>query len=122
MSVAPAPLNGYPGIFNTAIPAVIAASGTKTAAIDLGGFVLCGILLPAAFTGTAITFEVSDAIAGTYVALKTTTSGSALSYTVAQGTFAAIDPKDFQGVRFLKIVSGSTEGSARTLKLATRGF
>lgn len=120
MSVAP--VSGYQGQFNTAIDAVIASSGTASAAIDLAGFTLCGILLPAAFTGTALTFQVSSAIGGTYVALKSTTSGTSLSYTVAQGTYAAIDPKDFQGVRFLKVVSGSTEGAARTLKLATRGF
>ncbi len=114
--------NGYAGNFNSAVEVVIAASGTKSAAINLKGFTLCGVILPATFTGTALTFEVSDAIDGTFVPLKSTTSGSALSYTVAQATYAAIDPKDFQGVQFLKVVSGSTEGSARTLKLATRGM
>lgn len=115
-------VTGYQGQMNPAIDAVIASSGTKTAAINLGGFSLCGIIFPTTFTGTAVTFEVSDAIDGTFVPLKSGTGGSSLSYTVVQATFAAIDPKDFQGVQFLKVVSGSAEGAARTLKLAVKGF
>lgn len=115
-------ISGYQGEFNAAIDAVIASSGTKTAAIDLGGLVLCGVIFPTTFTGTALTFEVSDAIDGTFVPLKSTVSGTALSYTIVQASYAAIDPKDFQGVRFLKLVSGSIESGARTIKLAARGF
>ncbi len=113
--------SGYQGNFNPAAPAVIALNGTVSAAIHLGGLVPCGILLPAAFTGVALTFQASvDGI--TYVVLKSTTSGTSLSYTVAQGTFCAVDPKDFYGVNYLKIVSGSSEGAARTLNVALRGF
>lgn len=114
-------LSGYQGQFNPNYIVQIAASGTTTPAINLGGFSLCGILLPAAFTGTALTFEAS--VDGTnFFPVKSTTSGSALSYTVAQGTFAAINPQDFQGVQYLKIVSGSTESAARNLTLALKGF
>lgn len=112
---------GYQGYFNPALIATIASGQTASGIITLGGLVLCGILLPAAFTGTALTFEAS--VDGTNFSLiKSTSSGTSLSYTVAQGTFAAIDPKDFYGVNFLKIVSGTTEGGARTLNLAVRGF
>lgn len=122
-SIAPQPniKSGYQGNFNPNLTATIGASGTTTGAIPLGGFCLCGILFPATFTGTAITFLASPD-GTTYKVLKATTSGTTLSYTVAQDTFAAIDPKDFQGVNYLKIVSGSTEGSARTLKLAVKGL
>lgn len=114
-------VTGYQGQLNVGIEAVIAISETKSAAVDLGGFTLCGIILPV-MTGTALSFEVSDAIDGTFVPLKSTTSGTTLSYTTASSTYAAIDPKDFQGVRFLKVVSGSTELAARTLKLAVKGL
>lgn len=114
--------SGYQGNFIPFKPVDIANTAQESEAIALNGFALCGILFPAAFTGTALTFEVSDAIDGTFVPLKSTTSGSALSYTVAQGTYAAIDPKDFQGVQFLKVKSGSAEGGARVLKLALKGF
>lgn len=114
-------LQGWSGQFNPAIPVAIANGQTVSAAIALAGLCLCGIHLPAAFTGTTLTFQASaDGV--TYTAVKSTTSGTALSYTVAQGTFAAIDPKDFQGINYLKIVSGTAEGGARTLNIAVRGF
>ncbi len=115
-------VQGYQGVFIPDAPVTIAISQTKSAAIDMKGMCLVGIKLPAAFTGTALTFEMCDTVDGTYVAVKNTTSGTALSYTVAQGTYAAIDPKDFQGIRFLKIVSGSTEAAARTLTVALKGL
>lgn len=115
-------VTGYQGLFNPGVVATIASGQQESSAIVCGGMALCGILFPAAFTGTALTFEVSDAIDGTFVPLKSTTSGSALSYTVAQGTYAAIDPKDFQGVQFLKVKSGTSEGALRTLKLSLKGF
>jgi hypothetical protein len=114
-------ISGYQGITTTKA-AAIANGQQSSGALDLAGFTLVGILLPAAFTGVALTFEVSSAIDGTYVALKTGTGGSALSYTVVQGSFAAINPVDFQGVRFLKVKSGSAEGGARSLTLMLKGF
>lgn len=113
-------LQGWLGNFLWARPTAIENGATKSSAIDTAGLSLCGILL-GAFTGTTITFEVSDAIDGTFVPLKSGTSGAALSYTVAANTFAAIDPKDFLGVRFLKIVAGSSQAADRTLKLALKG-
>lgn len=113
--------SGYQGNFNPFQAAIIATSETESTALTMGGFALCGILLRG-FTGTTITFEVCDTVGGTYVPLKSTTSGTSLSYTVAANTYVAIDPKDFDGVQFLKIVSGSSEGSARTLLCALKGF
>ncbi len=114
-------LTGYQGQMNPAIAAVIAASGTKTAVVNLKGFSLVGILFPATFTGTAVTFEASIDGA-TFFPVKNTTSGTSLSYTIAQGTYQAIDPKEFYGIQYLKVVSGSTEGSSRTLQLAVKGI
>ncbi len=99
----------------------IAAAGTKTAAVDLKGYTLVGVQL-GAFTGTALTFEASSAIDGTFVVVKAGTGGSSLSYTVAQNTFVALDPKDFHALTFIKLVSGSTEGSERTLILFLKGL
>lgn len=114
-------LTGYAGQLNPALQATIASGQTKSGVITLAGFTPVGILLPAAFTGTALTFEAS--IDGTnFFPVKAGTGGNALSYTVAQGTYAALDPKDFYGIQYLKVVSGSTEGAARTLNLAVKGF
>lgn len=113
---------GYQGVFNASQQLIISSGLQESAALDCGGMVLSGIILPTAFTSTALTFEVSSTLAGTYVPLKSTISGTALSYTVAQATYCAIDPKDFQGVRFLKIKSGSAEAADRILILSLKGF
>jgi hypothetical protein len=114
-------LNFNQGYFRPSVSAVISASGTKTAAISCGGMALVGIVLPAAFTGTTLTFEVCDTLAGTYTPLYDS-SNSLVSMTVAQGRAYAVDPKNFQGINFLKIVSGSTEGSARTIICSLKGL
>lgn len=114
-------LNGYAQSMNPAKQVTLASGGTKTPAIDLQGFTLCGVLFPATFTGTALTFEMS--VDGTtFFPVVATTSGTALSYTVAQGKYSALDPTPFQGIRYLKLVSGSTEGADRVLTLAVKGF
>lgn len=115
-------ISGYPGNFNPNFQAIIPISTTETQEIKLAGFVLCGIKVPAAFTGTALTFEMCDVSGGTYVPVVSGTSGTALSYTVAQGKYYAIDPKDFQGINYLKIKSGSTEVAARTLVISLKGL
>lgn len=114
-------LSGYQGNFNPAQSVAIASGQTASAVIACSGFVLCGIQLPAAFTGTTLTFQAS--IDGTtFQPVYSTASGTALSYTVAQGHYVAVNPQDFQGVNYLKIVSGSSEGAARTLVCALKGF
>lgn len=114
-------MNGYQGQFQLT-SATIANTAQESSVISLMGFCLTGIYFPAVFSGTALTFEACDTLGGTYLPLKSTTSGSALSYTVGQGNFSAIDPKDFHGVNFLKLKSGSAEGADRTLICALKGF
>ena len=97
----------------------IANGATTSGAIDLANNTLIGILFPTSFTGTAVTFTVSDSLGGTYVPLYN--ASGAVSYTIAQARFYALNPADFYGVRFLKVVSGSTEGGARTVGLSLKG-
>lgn len=113
--------SGYQGNFNPNLSSVIAISTQISTVIECGGLVLCGILLPAAFTGTALTFQAS--VDGTnFFPVHSTTSGTSLSYTVAQGQYCAIDPKDFYGINYLIIKSGSSEVAARTLIVSLKGF
>lgn len=115
-------INVAVGSLNPNVSVVIAAAGTTSAAISTGGLSLVGILFPTVFTGTTVTFTMSDSLAGTYVPVKTGTAGTALSYTVAAAGYNVIDPKDFQGIAFLKIVSGSTEAASRTLVCSLKGL
>lgn len=100
--------------------ATISSSGTKTGAIDLGGCQLTGFQLPASFTGTAITFEVSPDNS-TFQALYDK-NNAAISFTVTQGrTYALGDLiQSLAGYRYMKLVSGSTEGADRTITLFAR--
>lgn len=96
--------------------AVIAAAGTTSAAILLYGLRAVGIFIPSAFTGTTITFTVSsDGV--TYVPLYDS-AGTQVSITVSTSRYIYFDPVIFAGIAYLKVVSGSTEGTARTLTIA----
>lgn len=114
-------ISGFQGNFNPAASVVIANAAQSSSVLKTGGLTLCGFFIPAAFTGTALTFEACSTVDGTFVPLKTS-GGSALSFTVAASGYYAVDPKDFQGVAFLKLKSGSAEGAARTIICSLKGF
>lgn len=117
----PSVFQGWQGIFSPAVAASIAATQTTSAPIECKGQALCGIQMPAAFTGTTLTFKAS--IDGTtFQPIYNTTSGTLLTYTVAQGRYIAINPQDFLGVNYLEIVSGSTEGTLRNFTVALKGY
>jgi len=112
-------LTGFKGNMNPSVTTSIANSATTSAAVTTGGFSLVGILTPSALTGTTFTFTVS--VDGTNFFPLYNSSGQ-VSYTVAASRYIAINPVDFYGVQYFKIVSGSTEAAARTLTLAMKGF
>lgn len=100
-------------------PVTIALSGTTSAAIAAKGMSLVGIQFPAALTSTAVTFTVSsDGV--TYVPLYN--SAGAVSYTIAAGRYMAINPVDFYGATYFKIVMGSSEAAARSLTAILKGI
>ncbi len=112
----------YSGNLVTQVTATIANGQTTSSLISLKGYSLVGIQTPAALTGTAITFSVCDSTGATCVPLKVTTSGTALSQTVTTSSYYAIDPAATYGVAYLKLVSGSSEGGARTLTVSLKGL
>lgn len=100
--------------FGTAGSFTIASSGTVSSALDLKENTLVGLLMPSAFTGTTLTFQAATSAGGTYREVVGT-DGNAISFTVAAAKYVVIQPAVLAGVRFLKIVSGSAEGAARTV-------
>jgi hypothetical protein len=116
-----AAINFNQGYFLPSVSTVIAISQTESAAIKFDGMALVGLILPAAFTGTALTFLVCDTLDGTYVPLYDS-SNALVSMTVAQGRAYAVDPKNFQGIQYLKIKSGSSEAAARTIVCQLKGL
>ena len=94
----------------------IASSGTTSQAVDVGEWLIAGIVTPAALTGIAMTFTGALTEGGTYRPLRDS-SGTAISVTVAASRHILVEPQTFAGARWLKLVSGTAEGAARTITL-----
>jgi hypothetical protein len=102
-------------------PSIVIPSPSPTSsAMPTSGMSLVGCQLPATVTSTAMTFQVSSSLTGTYEALYN--SAGQVSYTIASGRFIAINPTDFYGVQFYKIVFGSSEAANRTLVCSMKGI
>lgn len=100
-------------------PATISNGQTKSNVIDLRGMTLCGLYMPAAFTGVAISFEAATAAAGSYIPVEDGL-GAAVSLVVSPGKYVRVDPALYAGIQFLKIVSGATELGDRQVDLGLR--
>lgn len=100
--------------------ATISSGQALSSLISTTGLSLCGIQIPATFTGTAITFQAATIAAGPYQPVYN--SAGLVSYTVAAGRYLAIDPKDFYGILFLKVQSNATEAASRTLISSLKGI
>lgn len=112
---------GYQGNANPNYPVSVAEGAQLSSIITCGGFVLVGLLLPAALTSTALTFEAS--VDGeSFFPVYDADTGDAVSYTVTEGTYLAINPEYFYGINYLKLKFGTDEAAARTLSASLRGF
>ena len=112
--------NQYPpkGCFD--LTATIASGQTTSGEIDLSGTTLCGFILPAALTGTALSLQMTNVSGGTYVAVQDGT-GVSLSVAVTAGVYVPITNLAVTaGLRFVKVVSNASEGAARSIILVTR--
>ena len=98
----------------------IANGATVSDIVDVQGHGLVGIIIPAAFTGTTLTFQGSFDN-NTFVAMYDS-AGTELSVTVSTSRMISFCPSDFVSPRYLKIVSGSAEGAERIVELMFRGF
>lgn len=98
----------------------ITSGQTVSSAVDLKGYDMLAFILPAAFTGTTIQFQMSPtSINGTYYDCYNI-ANAVMQATVTQGRAYFIEPQDLAGIRFIKLVSGSAEGADRTILIGTR--
>lgn len=103
----------------TAVRTLTIASGQTTSdAVDIQYFALAGLIFPAAFTGATITFQVSDALDGTFVELVDQ-AGAAISVTATDGKAVGLDDaaRELAPWRYFKIVSAGAEAADREIKL-----
>lgn len=101
--------------------ATIANGQTVSGPVACEGMDVVALQLPAAFTGVAITFQASAD--GVLYQAVYDDAGAAVSLTVAQGRYVVINTltKTLRGMRFLKVVSGSAEGAARSVQVVLAG-
>lgn len=98
----------------------IANGGTTSTSLDLSARGLVGFITPAALTGTAFTFT-GSVDNSTFVALYNS-DNTAYSITVGTSRFYCLNPADFLGMRYVKIVSNGSEAAERTITVTTRSF
>ena len=99
--------------------ATIAASGTTSDAVDCTRNSIVGIYTPAALTGTALTFT-SSSDNSTFVTVLEVGGAATYSVTMAASRYIPVDPRVFAGMQHVKLVSGSTEASARAFTCVLR--
>lgn len=91
----------------------IASGATTSAPVDVGEWLVAGIVTPAALTGTAFTFTASArAETGTYRTCFDA-AGTAISVAAAADRHILIEPQTFAGAGWLKLVSNAAEAAAR---------
>lgn len=90
------------------IAAVIPSGATgQSAAVDLTGFAVTGIVMPATWVAAGITMLTSDAEAGTFLPVHDA-AGTEMLITVAASRFVALSPDATSSLRWVKLRSGTT--------------
>lgn len=97
---------------------VIANGATDSSGIDYDRYSFGMFIIPAAFTGASVSFKVSSD-GTTYFPVRDSTN-TLISQTVTVGN-AYQFPDEIGGARYVKIVSASAEGAARTILIMAKG-
>jgi hypothetical protein len=88
------------------IPATIAASGSVSDDVNLGGRVLVGIEMPTAWTAASITFQAS--FDGTNFFDVYDGAGSEVSGTAGASQFITMNPATLYGIKVIRVRSGTS--------------
>lgn len=89
--------------------ATIANGGSLSAAVNLQGRVLCGVIMPSAWTAAGLSFQASHD-GSTYVEVMDF-DGVALATVVTASVYVPLDAANFAGANYVKVRSG-TSGAA----------
>lgn len=101
------------------LAAVIPSGQTTSAEMDLGGGDLCGLFLPAAFTGVTVKLLAAPASGGPFVTVQA--GGADYALPVAPSKYVPVENLAVvAGLRFVKLVSGTAEAADRAVTLAVR--
>lgn len=99
--------------------ATIASGATTSNEIDIAGATILGFIFPAALTGATIGLEMSDEAGGTFVTVGDGAGGD-LSVTFTASQYEPITNLALtKGITHFKVVSASSEGADREIKVVT---
>lgn len=100
------------------ISVAIAGTSTTSSAYECPGRIV-SLELPATHDGTLYTIHASSAINGTFAAVKDSTGTDSLAFTAVDETAAYfnVEPAKSIGVRYFKIVAGTSQTGSVTLKV-----
>jgi len=99
----------------------IEAAAQESEAVDLRPIgQLSALVIPEAFTGTAIAFKAAIEDDGPF--LPVYNEGADYSVPVQAGKYVVIDPAVFHGVVLVRLVSNAAEAEAREIQVIGRDF
>jgi hypothetical protein len=107
--------------------ATIAESGSLSSEVDLEGYIIAQISMPAAWTAASLTFQVATTTGGTFQDLYDDSGNEVTSSASASKVYAQdINITKLAGARFLKIRSGTSasavaQAAERTITLILKG-
>lgn len=105
----------------TSVPVAIDAAQTESETVDLRPIgQLSALVIPEAFTGTAIAFKAAIEDDGPF--LPVYNEGADYSVPVQAGRYVVIDPAVFHGVVLVRLVSNAAEAEAREIQVIGRDF
>lgn len=111
--------NRYFARNTTVLTAAIANGQSLSGILRVDGLSVVAFIMPAAFTGTALTFQAAANEADTFANVHSS-AGTELSVTVAASRFVTLPAAFIQGAHFIKVRSGTAgaptaEGAARAI-------
>ena len=86
-----------------------------TDAADMRRYRPAGLVIPAGFSASTVTFKVSTDGTNFYDLYDST--GSLVSVTVGAGRYVALSPATFLGTRYVKVVAGSAVSADTSVTL-----
>lgn len=102
------------------LTATISSGQTESTAVPLYGCNMVALIMPASFTGTTVTFKGSND--GTNYVPLYNASGTQLSASVGTSRAVCFTASDFAGWKYIKIISGSSEGGDREIEIVARSL
>lgn len=108
-------------LFPKSVAATVASGQTTSAAIDLEDRTIAGFVFPSTFDGSTIGLQMSETIGGTYYTV-TDGEGADLSIPCTASKYVPITNYPLvAGIRFCKIVCGTSQSTTSTeIKIITR--